>query len=695
MRSLCTFALICSTTADWREQLVPSFEADYSPNGYEAPGAVSFQKVTEILHKFQADNGINEALLDTLPFLPVTTTLNVTMSDGVEIWTRVVNPHPHDKKKPACLVRSPYGSKATQNLALVFLVLNGHAAVMQETRGTWSSGGEFDMWRGSNQDAQDTMAWISSQGWSDGEVYSMGASADGIDSIEMVLEPPKNLRGQWLIWTTGNGHHFVYPGGAYRKDLMLGYFDGLAGPTRHASDRKVIPATEQNENFDSWWYNLTDCADSSNVSVAPGCRYKNVKWPMIMNAGWWDLFHQTMLDAWVGLRSHSDPSFRDDHVLIVGPLGHDIAGGHDFGNNTFARLAAAEADALVVGGELSSEFWKWSKCTNEWAINNDCKCQGRVRFGTGETWSEPKMVRGSIKCNTDNFFDPAPGKRKECECQEARGKKRDKIGRVNLFVMGNFGLEVPAGSGNYWTSLDEFPTPTKQPFYLGAGEALTTNIPNSTGASAFVYNPSDATPMLGGNNLPAVGHIKNCGSADQLSRENRSDVIVFDSAPLQDELRVVGGATATVFVSSNVTDTDFFVTVSDLHPDSKKSMLVRFGIQRMRWRESEVTKSEPMTADQVYEVTINLGYTAYIFPKGHSIRVSVSSAADPYFVPNTNTGENDMVTKVTPIVAKNAVHFAPGQPSRVNLPVVSAADIPENRKFNAVPPFLGAKQIVV
>merc|ERR1712203_430096 len=111
-------------------------------------------------------------------------------------------------------------------------------------------------------------------------------------------------------------------------------------------------------------------------------------------------------------------------------------------------------------------------------------------------------------------------------------------------------------------------------------------------------------------------------------------------------------------------------------------------MQRMRWRESVLTKSEPMTPGQVYEVTIDLGYTGYIFSKGHSIRVSISSAADPYFVATTNTGENDMVDKAVPIVAQNAVYFSLDQPSRVVLPVVSAADIPENKAFNGIPPFL-------
>merc|ERR1712023_24842 len=117
-------------------------------------------------------------------------------------------------------------------------------------------------------------------------------------------------------------------------------------------------------------------------------------------------------------------------------------------------------------------------------------------------------------------------------------------------------------------------------------------------------------------------------------------------------------------------------------------MLVRYGMLRMRWRESEVTRSEPLSSGQVYEVTVNLGYTGYIFPKGHKLRVSVSSAAAPYYVPTSNTGRNDMIEQGEPVVAENSVHFSSEHPSSIILPVVSADAIPENPHFTAIGPFL-------
>merc|ERR1711957_751874 len=95
----------------------------------------------------------------------------------------------------------------------------------------------------------------------------------------------------------------------------------------------------------------------------------------------------------------------------------------------------------------------------------------------------------------------------------------------------------------------------------------------------------------------------------------------------------------------------------------------------------------------VYEVNVSMGYTGYIFGQGNRIRVTVSSAADPYFWPTSNTGANDpeettrWKRPVTPIVARNTVHISKEYPSRVFLPLVSKASIPENHHFTSAGPF--------
>jgi putative CocE/NonD family hydrolase len=256
---------------------------------------------------------------------------------------------------------------------------------------------------------------------------------------------------------------------------------------------------------------------------------------------------------------------------------------------------------------------------------------------------------------------------------------RSRIGRYNLWVMGDFDT---ATVGNYWTSLDEFPrsTPVDYMFQTDGSLATIGMIPVQTGTVTYTYDPTDPAPMLGGNNLPGIGNVPGCGTHDQLARENRSDVALFDSEVLADDLAVVGNFQAKLFISTDVPDTDFVVTISDLSPGATKSMLVTFGAQRMRFRDAhrQTAPSESLVKDQIYQVDVNLATKAYIFPKGHRVRVSVASAADPYFNANRNTGT---LEDESYLVANQVIHIAPEYPSRITMPMVQPEDIPENINF--------------
>merc|ERR1719159_1913717 len=99
--------------------------------------------------------------------------------------------------------------------------------------------------------------------------------------------------------------------------------------------------------------------------------------------------------------------------------------------------------------------------------------------------------------------------------------------------------------------------------------------------------------MIGGNNLPGFGKIADCGTADQMPKANRSDILIFDSEPLSADTPIAGDLSAQLFVGSSAKDTDFFVTVEDLGPNKQKSMLVRYGMTRMRWRDGDIVPSLP------------------------------------------------------------------------------------------------------
>jgi hypothetical protein len=555
------------------------------------------------------------------PFAPQVSHIRVNMSDGVQLSTTIINPYPYNATKAAALVRSPYGP-TSEHLADLFVLSNGFVAVLQDDRGTFTSGGKFDMWRTARADGRTTMEWIQRQPWSNGDVYTMGISADGINEASQVIGAPPMLKGQWWMWTSGNGHHFAYPGGAYRKDLINGYMNALDIEIHNAGPR-VKREIQAHEAYSDFWRNITICRNDSQLED-PTCTWHQVKWPVILSTGWWDIFQETAIDAWNALRHGSDPSVRDRHVHIIAPLGHCILALGDI----HPKLKKGENEAIVVAQKIAAETF-----------------------------------RGDFN-----------------------GSTRAQVGRLNLFIMGGKTIGIPTGGKwNYWTSLDAWPRFTSKSYYLSRlGRLSLSDTPVVSTKIEYDYTPSDPAPMVGGNNLPIplFSKVKHCGFADLSKREKRGDVVTFDSDWLKEDTAVVGHIEARLFVSSSATDTDFFVTVSDLYWG--ESRLVRYGMVRMRWRDSDRVQSPPLVQGTVYEVKVSLANTAYVFPKGHRVRVSISSAADPYYKPNNNLAEVASNETAEPVTAHNAVHMGPQYPSQIVLPVVDFQDIPENVVFSSL-----------
>jgi len=126
----------------------------------------------------------------------------VPMSDGVQLHTEVDLPPFHDptKRITAVLERSPYGANAEELIADIFGEVLGYASIRQDFRGTKQSQGEFMAWHDSASDAYDTIEWITKQSWSNGVIFTTGASADAIDELAQLPSPHPALRGQVVIF---------------------------------------------------------------------------------------------------------------------------------------------------------------------------------------------------------------------------------------------------------------------------------------------------------------------------------------------------------------------------------------------------------------------------------------------------------------------------------------------------------------
>ena len=157
----------------------------------------------------------------------------------------------------------------------------------------------------------------------------------------------------------------------------------------------------------------------------------------------------------------------------------------------------------------------------------------------------------------------------------------------------------------------------------------------------------------------------NAGSSAQLQGED-VDGAFYCTGPLG----------ATLYVSSDVIDTDFTAKISDVYPTGEVR-IIQDASFRMRWRLGGTVPTS-MENGTIYKIDVNLWNTSYVFAPGHSLRVSISSSNYPRFSANPNNGLllSDPNYPGESIVAQNRLHHSAQYPSHVTLSRVTRADLP-------------------
>jgi len=534
----------------------------------------------------------------------------VYAADGTRLTTTLVIPYPCDGQYPAVIDRTPYGP--TIDLLDLFYVPSGFTAILQNQRGCFTSGGDYNFWKSDGTDAYDTMAWFTNHSTYNGEIFTNGASADGCSALADFTQPNPFIKGANYIWATAYGHESAYWGGAYREDLISHWLLTL---NTCPNSVNIELEVRQNEAYTEWWAPLEADGPYGNNLV-------NVNAPTISQAGWHDIFLQGQIDSFdatVAQVSQTDPALAAKMWLWIIPGGHCTGDEGDFGYPRFESL---------------QDF----------------------------PYMSTKMFKGEFD---DPVFDYA--------------------GKYNFYVMGPVPFymsdDEKAGgiTGNYWTSFEAWPEATPTNWYLGPGGLASLEAPTDPSSASLTYDPTDPTPATGANTLYSSTP---CGPRDQAPVLQRPDALVWRAAePFAEATAVVGRVSATLTVSSSAVDTDFYVVLTDTYPDGGPTVNVRYGGAKMRWNTPDATPfvAANMEPGAVYEVTVDMWSTAYVFNPGHTLGVIVTSARHPEFSTNPNNGLPLADQADGPlVVANNTVFGGASGLSYVTLPVVPLSAIPLN-----------------
>jgi hypothetical protein len=256
---------------------------------------------------------------------------------------------------------------------------------------------------------------------------------------------------------------------------------------------------------------------------------------------------------------------------------------------------------------------------------------------------------------------------------------------------------------NVWRQYSAWPPKNVEAktLYFHANGSLSFDAPGAESPSfdEYVSDPAKPVPFV---NYAALNVPQEYMLSDQRFADSRTDVVVYETPVLQEDVTIAGPISPRLFVSTSGTDSDWDVKLIDMYPtdypDSKQDapksedrerprkdvpapafvmggyqQLVRGEPFRGKFRHS-FEKPEPFSPGKVEEINFTMQDINHTFRRGHRIMVQIQSSWFPLTDRNPQTFVNIPNAKPTDFVkASERVYHTTGGPSGIVVQVVPRA----------------------
>jgi putative CocE/NonD family hydrolase len=582
----------------------------------------------------------------------------IPMRDGVKLYTVIWIPKDaHDA--PIILTRTPYNAaKHVRNDGSPSLlsalpmeaegyVKDGYIRVYQDIRGKYGSEGPYEMTRfpigpanhtktDDTTDAYDTIDWlVKNLKQSNGRVGMIGSSYEGWTVVMALLAPHPALKAAVpespMVdgWMGDDWFHY----GAFRQPN----FDYIAGQTEERGSGEPVPRAAY-DDYDTF----LKAGSPADYARAAGFDQLGF-WKKLDAHPAYDAFWQDQaLDKLMAQHPSTVPTLWEQGLWDQ----EDMWGA----NHAFAALKAAghEGDNWLVMGP-----WFHSQVNREGFNLGPFKWDGDTALQFRRDMVMP-------------FF-----------AQYLKDGPPANLARATIYD--------PAE--NRWEKFSDWPTACQsgcaapmKPIYLQAGMGLSFDKPAAAGGDIYVSDPAKPAPYL-----PRPVRFSNSDEwrtwlvRDQRFVDGRPDVLMYETAPLTQAVKIEGAPIADIVATTTGTDGDFVVRLVDVYPPEYPSqpelggyeLPVASDIFRGRYRESfEHPTPIPAGAPQHYRFA--LPNQNYVFKPGHRIMVQIQSALFPLYDRNPQTFVPNILEAKPADYQKATVSILHGgdQASAVWLPVV-------------------------
>jgi len=547
----------------------------------------------------------------------------IPMRDGLRLFTRFYVPKDDSEAWPIILTRTPYALKpyGTDNYtdasgSFRTLATNQFILVTQDVRGRYGSEGEYMHVRpfNPNKGPRDT-----------------DENSDAYDTIDWLVKNVPNNNGNVGMFGIS------YPG----------FYTAMGMIDSHPALKAASPQAPISD-----WFMGDDL-------------HHNGAFFLSQNFGFFYFFAQRA----------EDPLHED-----LKPFNFKTPDGYDF----FLRMGPlANSDALLLKGRAPewTEFLKHSTYDAFWQARNIRPHLKNIRcavmtvggwydaedfFGALETYRWTERLNPGI----DNMLVIGPW---------AHGdwgrKDGDKLGDIDFHAKtAEFyrqKIELPffrhylKGDTNYtateahvfetgtdqWRRFDAWPPKQAAPrtLYFHAGGALEFK-PPSGGTEAFDEYVSDPAKPVPFTMEVTTDYPRSYPVHDQRFVASRPDVLVYETAPLEEDLTLAGPLQAVLHVSTTEGDADWVVKLVDVYagdfPDPNPNpahirmggyqQLVRGDVFRGKFRNS-FEKPEPFQPGKVEKIEFPIPDIFHTFRRGHRVMVQVQSSWFPLVDRNPQT----------------------------------------------------------
>jgi len=543
----------------------------------------------------------------------------IPMRDGARLFTCIYIPKNNSEKHPILMSRTPYSCApygedkfmtALWASPRKYYIQNNYIYVQQDVRGRWMSEGTFVDVRPYNpnkktntdideaSDTYDAIDWlIKNVEGNNGNVGVYGISYPGFYSTMAALSNHPALKAvspqaPVTDWFMGDDFHH---NGAFMAMDGFAFYSSFGKPRPQPTT--IGPSNFEYPTHDNYAFYLRT-GSLANLTKLIGDSI----------AFWQDLMKHPNYDDW--WKARNDRNFVQNispntATLLVGGLfdAEDCFGAW----NVYKAVEAKTKNnnRIVMGPWFHGQ---WSR--------GDGSFLGNVQFGSNTSeWYQQNIERP--------FFD-----------YYLKGTgTANTIAEATIFFTGE----------NQWRQLPQWPPAAMQPtpLYLGAKGSLSFTKAAVTaqpeGYAEYISDPARPVPYTEDVHFRRTREYM---TDDQRFAARRTDVLVYQTDTLSEDVTLAGPLVADLMVSLSSTDADFIVKLIDVFPDNFKytdndkylmngyQMLVRGEVMRGRFRNS-FEKPEAFIPGKASEVKYTLPDIAHTFKKGHRIMVQVQSTWFP------------------------------------------------------------------